>query len=64
MFSQFLGVDSSLDKAPGNVPNEALEMDTESEELAFFIRPLKIAKNEASVCTIIGDISLLDRSMI
>ena len=59
-----MGVDSSLDEAPGNVLNKALEMDTESEELAFFIWPLEIAKDEASVCTIIGDISLLDRSMI
>ena len=56
--------DSSLDEASGNVLNEALEMDTEFEELIFFIRPLEIAKDEASVCTIIGDISLLDRSMI
>ena len=39
-------------------------MDTEFEELAFFIRPLEIVKDEASVCTIIGDISLQDRSMI
>ena len=59
-----MGVDSSLDEAQGNVLNEALEMDTESEELAFFIRPLEITEDEASVCTIIGDISLLDRSMI
>ena len=35
-------------------------MDTKSEELAFFIQPLEIAKDEASMCTI----SLLDRSMI
>ena len=59
-----MGVDSSLDEAPGNVLNEALEMDTESEELVFFIRPLEIAKDEASMCTIISDIFLLDRSMI
>ena len=55
LFSQFVGADSSLDKAPGN---EALKMDTKSQELAFFIRPLEIVKDEASVCTIIGDISL------
>ena len=59
-----MGEDSSLDEALGNILNEALKMATESEELAFFIWPLKIAKDEASVCTIIGDISLLDRSMI
>ena len=59
-----MGIDSSLDEALSNVLNEALEMDTESEELVLFIRPLKISKDEASVCTIIGDISLLDRSMI
>ena len=47
--------DSSLDEAPGN---EALKMDTEYEELAFVIRPLEIVKDEASICTIIGDISL------
>ena len=56
-----MGANSSLDEALGN---EALEMDTKSEELIFFIRPLEIAKDEASVCTIIGDIFLLDRSMI
>ena len=39
-------------------------MDTESEKFALFIRPLEIAKDEASMCTIISDISLLDRSMI
>ena len=59
-----MGVDSSLDEAQGNVLNEALEMDTESEELVFFIRPLEIAKDEASTCTIIGDIFLLDKTMI
>ena len=59
-----MGADSSLNKAPCNVLNEALKMDTESEELAFFIWPLKITKDEASVCTIIGNIFLLDRSMI
>ena len=59
-----MGAYSSLDETPGNFLNEALEMDTEYEELAFFIRPLEIAKDEASVCTIIGDISLSDRSMI
>ena len=59
-----MGEDSSLDEAPGNVLNEAFEMDTKSEELAFFIWPLEIAKDEVSVCTIIGDIFLLDRSMI
>ena len=59
-----MGADSSLDEDPGNVLNEALEIDTESEELAFFIWPLEIAKDQASVCTIIGDIFLLDRSMI
>ena len=55
LFSQFVGTDSSLDEAPGN---EALKLDTEFEELAFFIRPLEIVKDEASVCTIISDISL------
>ena len=59
-----MGVDSSLDEAQGNVLNEALEMDTKFEELTFFIQPLEIAKDEASVYTIIGDIFLLDRSMI
>ena len=59
-----MGEDSSLDEAPGNVLNEALGMDTESEELVFFIWPLEIAKDEVSVCTIIDDISLLDLSMI
>ena len=59
-----MGADSSLDEAPSNVLNEPLEMDTKFEELAFFIRPLEITEDEASVCTIIGDISLLDRSMI
>ena len=53
-----MGADSSLDEAPGNILNEALEMDTESEELAFFIRPLEITKDEASICTIIGNISM------
>ena len=59
-----MGAYSFLDKAPGNVLNETLMMDTEYKELTFFIRPLEIAKDEASVCTIIGDIFLLDRSMI
>ena len=59
-----MGAYSSLDEAPGNILNEALQMDTESEELAFFIRPLEIAKNEIFVCTIISDIFFLDRSMI
>ena len=59
-----MGADSSLDEAPGNVLNKALEMDTKFEELLFFIRPLEIAKDEASVLTIIGDIFLLNRSMI
>ena len=59
-----MGADSSLNEAPGNVLNKALEMDTKFEELAFFIWPFEIAKDEASMCTIIGDISLLDRSMI
>ena len=59
-----MGANSSLNKAPGNILNEALEMDTEFEELIFFIRPLEIAKDEASVCTNIDDIFLLDRSMI
>ena len=59
-----MGAYSSLDEAPGNILNEALEMDTESEELAFFIWPLKIAKDEISVCTIIRDIFFLDRCMI
>ena len=59
-----MGADSSFNEALCNVLNKALEMNTESEELAFFIRPLEIAKDEASVCTIIGDIFLLDRSMI
>ena len=59
-----MGADSSLDEALVNVLNEALEMDTEYEELAFFIQPLEIANDEAYVCTIIGDIFLLDRSMI
>ena len=53
-----MGADSSLDEAPGNVLNEALEIDTKSEELAFFIQPLEITKDEAFMCTIIGDISL------
>ena len=57
-----MGANSSLDEAPSNVL--ILKMDTESEELAFFIWPLEIAKDQASVCTIIGDIFLLDRSMI
>ena len=59
-----MGADSSLDEAPSNILNEALKMDTESEELIFFIRPFEITKDEASVCTIINDISLLDRSII
>ena len=59
-----MGADSSLNEAPGNVLNEALEMDIEFEELAVFIQSLEIVKDEASVCTIIDDISLLDRSMI
>ena len=33
LFSQFVGAYSSLDEASGN---EALKMDTKSEELAFF----------------------------
>ena len=44
-----MGVDSSLDEAPDNILNEVLEMDTEFEELAFFIWPLEIAKKEASM---------------
>ena len=59
-----MGAYSSLDEAPGNVLNEALEMDIESKELVFFIRPLEIAKDEASMCTIISDIFLLDKTMI
>ena len=59
-----MGAYSSLDEAPSNILNEALEMGTESEELTFYIRPLEIAKEEISMCTIINDISLLDRSMI
>ena len=59
-----MGADSSLDEAPGNVLNEALEMDIEFEELVVFIQSLEIVKDEASVCTIIDDIFLLDRSMI
>ena len=59
-----MGAYSSLDEAPSNILNEALEMGTESEELTFYIRPFEIAKDEAFVCTIISDISLLDRSMI
>ena len=59
-----MGEDSSLDEALGNVLNEALKMDTESEELVFFIWPLEIAKDEVSVCTIICDIFFLDRCMI
>ena len=59
-----MGAYSSFDEALGNVLNDALEMDTESEKLEFFIWPLEIANDEASVCPIIGDIFLLDRSMI
>ena len=59
-----MGAYSSFDEALGNVLNEALEMDIESEKLAFFIWPLEIANDEAYVCTIIDDIFLLDRSMI
>ena len=53
-----MGANSSLDEAPSNILNEALEMDTEFEELVFFIRLLETTKDEASVCTIIGDIYL------
>ena len=59
-----MGVDSLFAEALGNVLNEASKMDTESEKLVFFIQPLEIANDEASVCTIIDDISLLDRYMI
>ena len=59
-----MGANSSLDEAPCNVLNEALKMDTESEELAFFIWPLKFSKDEVSMYTIIRDIFFLDRSMI
>ena len=44
--------------------DEVLEMDIESKELKFSIRPLEIAQDEASVSIIVCDISLLDKSML
>ena len=63
-----MGVTSLFLNASGGIPDdasdEALEMDTESEELEFSIRPIEIAQDEASMSTIVGDISLLDKSML
>ena len=39
-----MAADSSLDKTPGNVLNEALEMDIESKELAFLSGLLRLPR--------------------
>ena len=39
-----MGADSSLDETPGNVLNEALEMDSESKELVFLSSLLRLPR--------------------
>ena len=61
----FLGAAS---EAPGNVlddaPYKALEMNVKFEKIEPSIEPFEIAQDETSANTIVGDIFLLDKSML
>ena len=63
-----MGVCFHLVEAPGDISDntldKAIEMDVTSEEHEPPIHSLEVTWDEASMSTTIGDISLLDRSVI
>ena len=63
-----MGVHFPLVEAPGDIPNdtldEAMKMDIMSEEYEPPIHSLEVTRDEASMSTTIGDISLLDQFLI